>query len=128
MGRANFGFMSKYLKGQVKPTGNTEFQFHAGNLNFKSTDYDWLVISGTTQAQYKGTGTINGTGTYGFILTAVDGDNFGTRKPDAFRLKIWEKVSGKTVYDNQLGKAETSLTDATVLSGGSIVIHSSAKK
>jgi hypothetical protein len=28
--------------------------------------YDWLVISGT-QAQYKGTGTINGAGSFNFM-------------------------------------------------------------
>ncbi len=123
-GKANFGFVAKYLKGQQKPDGNTEFQFQAGNLSFKSTDYEWLVISGTTQAQFKGSGTINGSGSYGFILTAIDGDNFGNKKPDSFRLKIWDKLTGSTVYDNQLGKDETSLTDATFLGGGSIVIHS----
>ena len=122
-GKANFGFVAKYLKGQQKPDGNTEFQFQAGNLSFKSTDYEWLVISGTTQAQFKGSGTINGSGTFGFMLTAVDGDNFGNKKPDAFRVKIWDTVSGSTVYDNQLGRDESSLTDATVLGGGSIVIH-----
>jgi hypothetical protein len=25
------------------PKGNIEFQFHAGNLNFKSTSYQWRV-------------------------------------------------------------------------------------
>jgi hypothetical protein len=35
-GKANFGFVSKYQKGATVPTGDTEFQFHAGNLNFKS--------------------------------------------------------------------------------------------
>ena len=123
-GRANFGFVSKYKKGQQAPDGNTEFQFQAGNLNFKSTSYEWLVISGTTQAQFKGSGAINGAGDYGFILTAVDGDNFGNKKPDSFRIKIWDKATSAVVYDNQLGADETSLTAATVLSGGSIVIHS----
>jgi hypothetical protein len=122
-GKATFGFVSKYLKGQTKPTGNTEFQFQAGNLNFKSTDYDWLIVNGTIQAQYKGTGMINGTGSFGFILTSQDGDNFGAKKPDSFRIKIWDKVSGNIVYDNQMGVDETSLTAGTQLGGGSIVIH-----
>lgn len=43
-GKASFGFVSKYKKGSSIPTGNTEFQFKAGNLNFHSGVYDWLVI------------------------------------------------------------------------------------
>jgi hypothetical protein len=34
--------------------------------------YDWLVVGGA-KAQYKGTGTINGAGNYGFLLTATGG-------------------------------------------------------
>jgi hypothetical protein len=57
-GKANFGFVSKYKKGQSAPDGETEFQFNAGNLNFHSSIYEWLVISGA-RAQFKGSGTIN---------------------------------------------------------------------
>jgi hypothetical protein len=70
-GKASFGFVSKYKKGADTPSGNTEFQFKAGDLNFHSNDYDWLVIAGA-KAQYKGTGTINGAGSYGFKLFAID--------------------------------------------------------
>ena len=59
MGKANFGFVSKYQKGAKVPTGETEFQFKAGDLNFHSTAYEWLVIAGA-KAQYKGIGTVNG--------------------------------------------------------------------
>ena len=72
-GRANFGFNSQYKKNANIPTGETEFNFQVGNLNFHSTDYHWLVVSGS-KAQYKGTGTINGAGSYSFTLTAYDGD------------------------------------------------------
>lgn len=50
-GRATFGFVAKYKKGASVPTGQTEFQFHLGNLNFKSTAYDWLVVGGARQVQ-----------------------------------------------------------------------------
>src|SRR5204863_4258584 len=53
IGKANFGFVSKYPKGATVPTGETEFQFSAGGFNFHSTVYQWLVISGP-MAQYKG--------------------------------------------------------------------------
>jgi hypothetical protein len=28
--------------------GNTEFQLKAGDLNFHSSNYEWLVVSGAT--------------------------------------------------------------------------------
>jgi hypothetical protein len=114
-GKANFGFVSKYKKGKTIPEGNTEFQFKAGDLNFNSYLYDWLVIAGEN-AKFKGVGTINGNGDYGFMLSAVDGDD------DKFRIKIWEKVSDAVVYDNQIGKPDDS-DAATLIGGGSIVIH-----
>lgn len=120
-GKANFGFVSKYQKGATVPTGNTAFQFHAGNLALKSTAYEWLTVSGS-KAQYKGTGTINGTGDYGFLLTATDGQVTGGGGTDKFRIKIWDRASGTTVYDNQGGLDNADAAQA--LAGGSIVIHS----
>jgi hypothetical protein len=119
-GKATFGFVSKYEKGKTYPTGNTEFQFHAGNLNFKSTSYEWLVVSGPL-GQYKGVGTINGAGNYGFLLTARDGQAPGGGGIDKFRIKIWA-IGGAVVYDNALDAAEDS-DASTALGGGSIVIH-----
>ncbi len=81
-----------------------------------------MVVSGA-KAQYKGLGTINGAGTYGFILTAIDGQLNGGGGTDRFRIKIWDKNNNDaTVYDNQLGAADTD-NPTTVLAGGSIVIH-----
>ena len=36
IGKANFGFVSKYKRGATPPTGNTEFNFKSGDLNFHS--------------------------------------------------------------------------------------------
>ena len=117
-GQANFGFVSKYKKGANVPTGNTNFQFQAGDLHFQSASYDWLVVAGQDRAKFKGAGTINGAGDYGFLLTAVD-DPDG----DAFRIKIWDKNDGDAVvYDNKLGSGEGSY-GGTSLGGGNIVIH-----
>ncbi len=109
-GKANFGFVSKYKKGATVPTGNTEFQFKAGDLNFHSSSYDFLVITmGGTNAQYKGSGTINGMGDYRFMLWAHDDS------PDTFRIRIWWENSGENVvYDNGFHQP---------ISAGSIVIH-----
>jgi uncharacterized repeat protein (TIGR01451 family) len=120
-GRASFGFVSRYQRGQSVPSGNTQFQFQAADLSFKSTSYDWLVIAGA-RAQYKGLGTINGSGDYAFMLTAIDGQTNGGGGSDRIRIKIWDPATGNVVYDNQLG-ADENAQPSTVLGGGSIVIH-----
>ncbi|MBI3364668.1 MAG: T9SS type A sorting domain-containing protein [Ignavibacteriae bacterium] len=120
-GKANFGFVSKYKKGQSIPTGETEFQFQLASFNFHSTSYDWLVIAGA-KAQYKGSGTINNAGDYGFLLTAIDGQVSGGGDIDKFRIKVYNKATSAIVYDNQLGAADSS-APTTALGGGSIVIH-----
>ncbi len=119
-GKATFGFVSKYQKGANVPTGTTEFQFKVAGLSFKSTSYDWLVVAGA-RAQFKGTGTINDAGEYGFLLTAIDGQVNGGGE-DNFRIKIWDKASGNIIYDNMLGAGD-ELAPTTTLGGGSIVIH-----
>jgi hypothetical protein len=122
-GRGNFGFVSKYERGANVPTGNTEFQFKAGNFNFHSTVYEWLVIAGA-KAQYKGSGKVNGAGDYGFMLTAIDGQINGGGGVDKFRIKIWDKSSGVVIYDNKRGASDDIDTaDPQALGGGSIVIH-----
>lgn len=104
-GKATFGFVAKYKKGAIVPDGDTAFQFTAGDLDFKSTSYEWLVVSGD-MAQFKGEGTIKGLGSYQFMITAND-------NPDTFRIKIWD--DSETLYDN--GSQQS-------LGGGSIVVHS----
>lgn len=118
-GRANFGFNSKYTKGAQVPDGQTQFHFQAAGFNFHSTAYEWLVVAGA-RAQYKGTGTINGSGSYSFLLTVIDGQQPGGGGVDRFRLKVWGP--GGVIYDNQVGDADDAPA-STALGGGSIVIH-----
>lgn len=126
-GKATFGFVSKYQKGADAPSGQTEFQFHAAGFRFTSTEYQWLVVSGS-RAQYKGKGALNGESGYGFLLTAVDGQQQGGGGADKFRIKIWrlseDDSPGTVVYDNVLG-ASDDLDAATpqLILGGSITIH-----
>jgi PKD domain-containing protein len=123
-GKANFGFVSKYQKGSNVPAGETEFQFQVASFNFHSEVYQWLVVSGA-KAQYKGTGTINGKGNYGFLLTATDGAINGGGGVDKFRIKIWDiNNSGAVVYDNVFGASDDiDSANPLAISGGSIVIH-----
>lgn len=124
-GKATFGFVAKYKQGQTAPDGTTQFQFKAGDLNFASTSYEWLVVAGA-HAKFKGSGTINGAGNYGFMLTATDSEISGGGDADAFRIKIWDRDDADAVvYDNQMGESDDS-NAGTVLGGGNIVIHTSA--
>ena len=124
-GKATFGFTSQYRKGAQVPTGQTEFDFHVADFNFHSEVYDWLVVAGA-KAQYKGTGTINRTGNYGFLLTATDGQVSGGGGQDKFRIKIWDKQSGGVVYDNALGASDDmDAANPQVIQGGSVVVHKS---
>ena len=114
-GKANFGFVSKYKKGADVPEGNTEFQFHAGDLNFHSDRYKWLIVTGSNYAKFMGIGTINGAGEYKFKIWAGDDE------PDTFRIKIWEEDEfgvETVIYDNGMDQA---------IGGGSIVIHTKNK-
>ena len=121
-GKATFGFVSKYEKGAATPTGQTQFQFKTGNLNFHSDSYEWLVVAGPN-AKYKGVGTINGGGNYGFMLTAKDSEINGGGDVDTFRIKIWDKDNGDAVaYDNKMDTPDDSY-DGTELGGGNIKIH-----
>lgn len=120
-GKATFGFVAKYQKGKSVPSGNTEFHFQVANLNFHATSYDWLVCGGP-KCTYKGTGTINGAGTYRFQLSAIDGQLPGGGGQDKLRMKIWDLLTGRVVYDNQMGSDDFA-DPTTVIGGGSIVIH-----
>ena len=121
-GKATFGFVSKYKKGATTPTGETQFQFRVADLKFHSDVYDWLVVAGA-RAQYKGTGTVNGEGSFGFMLTAIDEKLTPSTDVDQFRIKIWDKDDGDAiVYDNQLGEGDDA-TPTTFVQGGSIIIH-----
>ena len=111
-GRCNFGFVSKYKKGRTVPEGNTEFQFQVGGINFHSHTYEWLIITGPI-AMYKGSGTVNGAGSYEFVVTVLDGKIAGGGIHDQFRIRIWDSTNDVVLFDSLM----------TDLSGGQITIH-----
>jgi PKD repeat protein len=126
-GKANFGFVSKYRRGATIPIGNTEFAFKVADLNFHSTEYQWLVIAGA-KAMFKGSGEINGEGDYGFMVTAVDGEMPGGEGVDEFRIKIWDAVTEDVVYDNCIFDPVKGECEPQEIGGGSIVIHTGGGK
>jgi PKD repeat protein len=121
-GRVNLGFVAKYHKNDPLPDGETEFNFSIANFNFHSSQYQWLVVSGA-RAQFRGTGTVNGAGNYGFMVTAIDGSLSVPSGPDKFRIKVWDASNGNAiVFDNEYGASDDA-DPVTPLQGGSIVIH-----
>ncbi len=121
-GKASFGFVSKYKRGANVPEGQTQFQFKAGDLNFHSDSYEWLVVAGA-KAMFKGVGTINGTGNYGFMLSAIDSVLTPSTDVDLFRIKIWDRDNGDViVYDNQMSDSDDA-DPTTAIGGGNIVVH-----
>ncbi|MBD0330689.1 MAG: PKD domain-containing protein [Thermoleophilia bacterium] len=124
-GRGDFGFTARYVANAGAPAGKAEFQFKAARLNFHSAAYRWLVLSGA-KAQLRGTGTVNGSGSYGFLLTVTDGQRPGGGGVDAVRLKIWRAADGTVVYDNVLAPSATDDLDHAQpqpLADGSVVVH-----
>jgi len=116
--KANMGLNSKYKKGTSIPTGETEFHLKEADLKFKSTSYDWMVINGA-KATYRGSGTVNGAGNYGFLVSAIAGEISGGE--DLIRFKIWDKATNTVIYDN--GSGSDSSNPVTPFGGGNIKIH-----
>src|SRR5262249_18714998 len=73
-------------------------RFSNTNLDFHSTSYSSLTVTGTTQAIFKGVGTVNGVSGYSFLVSVTDGRSNGA---DKFRIKIWNTSTGTVLYDNQ---------------------------
>jgi uncharacterized delta-60 repeat protein len=115
--RVGFRISAKYAGNRTVPEGVAVFQFRAAHRSFHSTGLDWLVVSGGT-AWFEGTGTIDGAGSYGFLVAASSGGNGAGR----IRIQIWDKTTGAVVYDTQPG-APINAVPATPISRGRIVLH-----
>ena len=114
-GKGEFDFSAKYVKNAATPTGTVTFV--VSGSSFTATSYNWLVVSGAN-AQVQGTGTVNGAGSYGFLLTATDGS------PDRFRIRIWDSSTNTTVFDNVVGAPDDiDVASPQELGGGRIQIH-----
>jgi hypothetical protein len=132
-GKAHFGYQVKYKTGTTIPTGDMNFNLKDGKLmksdkddekdpfkfKLKATSFNWLVITGAT-AQFQGTGTINGTGNYGFTVTMFDGGIGGGT--DKLGIKIINNNGGAVIYDTQQGTAHTTTLPLTK---GNVKIHQS---
>jgi type VI protein secretion system component Hcp len=110
--KSHINVNASYDDGATTPTGAVSF--HAGSMNFSSTELDYLLVSGTG-ARLAGSGQINGSGDYSFEAWLVDGKLGGGAGGDTFRIRIVDNVTGNVVFDNGA---------ASALQGGNLKIHS----
>lgn len=116
--KANFGFVVKYQNGASQPSGNLEFRYKAGNIDLRSTDMDWLVITSNSKVRFKGLATINNQPTlYTFKVTAEDNGEPGSN--DHFKIEIW---LGADVDTEDGGPTPKHKAQGT-LGGGNIQVH-----
>ena len=101
--------------GATAPTGNTEFQFQAGGMNFHSTSSVAPREPGRHQRAVQGNRDHQRPGSYTFMLWATDNGNAG----DTFRIQITETTTVERPF---------TTTVFRLIGGGSIVIHKSGKK
>ncbi len=116
-GKVKIDLEAKYLPGSKIPVGKSSLRFKEGNQEFTSTSYQWLVVSGS-KAFLKGDGTINGSGNYTFLISALD-SNKGEK--DLIRVKITDS-SNKVIYDTQPGASDAD-DPTTPFTEGSIKLH-----
>jgi hypothetical protein len=105
--------------------GNLEFDFKAGNFNFKSGNpmsWEYLSIANCYFAIFKGSGTVNGTGNYGVLVAQTDKDRNPSNNNN-IRIKVWNKNAGNAVvFDTQPGDPDNALP-VTPLANGTVKIH-----
>ncbi len=110
-GKVHFGITSKYGTNN-QPTGNVNMNFKAGNIDFKANSITILVIN-NGQATLRGTGTVNGTGNYTFLVTGNDSQN-------TIRFQIKDQTN-TIIYDTQPGAADTAAPTTSVI--GNVIVH-----
>ena len=110
-GQVQFGVTSKYLDTAI--IGHVSMNFRAATLKFDATTLTVLVTS-NGQVTLRGTGTINGSGNYNFLVTGLDG------LQEAVRFQIKDQL-GTVIYDSQPGAVDTATPTASVT--GQIIIH-----
>lgn len=103
-GNGSFGLEGKVSKTDVA-SGNVEYQDHDAGLNIKSTTITAVAVTGT-HARMFGKATVNGSGSFDFI---VDVDDLG------------EPGAGVDKFQIQLSNGYTA--GAALLSGGNIQVH-----
>jgi hypothetical protein len=95
-GVASFGIAVRHLDEADAPTGFAALTFESGNLDLRSTGFDWLLFVGRIGVA-AGWGTLNGVEGYSFKVMAVDG---GPAGGGALRVRIWLSATAAVIYDS----------------------------
>lgn len=113
VGKINFDFNASYRRAFASiPSGKTNITIKGKDFKFVSSSYSWLIISGKTSI-LEGSGTLNGEGNFGLLISVQDGAWFKPNS-DKLRIKIWNKENGELIYDTQPGAANDALPTTTV--------------
>jgi len=102
-GSGTFGLVGK-VSSAGAPSGNVEFQDHGTGMNAKAKTITSVVVTGT-HAQIFGKATINGTGSYDFVVDLDDLGEPGVN--DKFRIQL----------------SNGYVAGSATLSGGNIQVH-----
>ncbi len=112
-GKAVFTFEAKYARNGFDLVGSLRLNFEG--FIFQSTGLSWLVVE-DSRIQLSGTGTVNATGGYAFMLNAQK----GSLGANTIAIRIWNMDTGEVVYDSALG-APDYVPPAIALKDGSFV-------
>ena len=96
-GPATFGLAVRRLGDERVPTGFAALTFEAGDLELRSSGFDWLLFAGGIGTA-AGWGTVNGADGYSFKVMAADG---GPADGGALRVRIWLSATAAVVYDSE---------------------------
>jgi hypothetical protein len=107
-GTANINVNTQYLLGPLG--GAFQFSYTAAGMTLQTTSLRWLVKSGSQSwLKGEGTSTVNGVSEVCYFLVSVVDS---TTVADKVRVKIWNKATGKVIYDNQKSAGVSPPDDA----------------
>jgi hypothetical protein len=105
VGKFNFDFGANSDKNGLTK-GDGLFGLYAAGFSFQVSTVDSLVIT-SPKAVLRGTGAVNGTSGYTFLVTCYDSKAAGgTGSSDKIRIKILK--GSVIVYDSQMGAPDTA--------------------
>ncbi|MBC5992120.1 outer membrane protein assembly factor BamB family protein [Pontibacter cellulosilyticus] len=111
----------------TEPQGSVQLDME-GLGRLRSADLEWLVVSGD-KAAFRGEGTIDGRGRYGFTLSVTDAGSPGANDAgDRLRVQVWDlERHSRVVYDNGSSQILDLSNQGPTIQRGNIVIHRPGK-
>ncbi len=95
-GRLTFNMNIHNVNHPNSAQGVVKIKFPAGGINLTGNSLECLLIEDNT-ITLRGEGKNTGKGSYGFLVTAIDGGNSG----DLIKITIWDKQDNdRIIYDN----------------------------